>query len=107
MFENIEVAILASDAHFKVIYQNKKCRQLFKKELNRADYIGVDLSECHKTKGTEKIKGYFREYKKKTRHLDYYVMDESNNKITVVNIPFYDENEFAGVVEFIFESSLA
>jgi hypothetical protein len=107
MFENLNVAILASDAHFKVIYQNVKCRQLFEEELHRADYIGADLSECHKIEATERIKGYFNEYREKKRLLDYYVMDESDHKTTVVNIPFYDKNEFAGVVEFIFESSLA
>ncbi len=26
MFENVNVAILASDANFKVIYQNERCR---------------------------------------------------------------------------------
>lgn len=106
MFEHINVAILASDANFKVIYQNKKCRQLFEREFERADYTGADLNECHKHETTEKIKGYFKEYKEKKRLLDYYFMDESENKITVVNVPFYDEDEFAGVVEFIFESSL-
>ena len=28
MFEHLNVAILASDANFKVIYQNEKCNQL-------------------------------------------------------------------------------
>lgn len=47
MFEHINVAILASDANFKVIYQNEKCRQLFEEGFDRADYIGADLNECH------------------------------------------------------------
>jgi len=34
-------------------------------------------------------------------------MDEPGGKITVVNSPFYNDGQFAGVVEFIFESSLA
>lgn len=107
MFENINVAILASDSNFKVIYQNEKCRQLLNEAFNRSDYIGADLSECHKPETTEKVKKYFEEYEEKKRLLDYYVMDEPDNKITVVNVPFYDGGEFAGVVEFIFESSLA
>ena len=107
MFENMNAAILACDANFKVIYQNEKCRQLFNEELGRANYIGADLSECHKPETTEKVKGYFKEYKEKERPLDYYVMEESDQKITVVNVPFYADGKFAGVVEFIFESSLA
>ncbi|MFC1863550.1 PAS domain-containing protein, partial [Thermodesulfobacteriota bacterium] len=105
-FHKSNVAILASDSNFKVIYQNEKCRQLFNEVLDRTDYIGADLSECHKPETTEKVKEYFKEYEEKKRLLDYYVMDEPDNKTTVVNVPFYDGGEFAGVVEFIFESSL-
>jgi len=107
MLENVNVAILASDADFKVIYQNEKCRQLFKEVLGRENYIGAHLIECHKPETTEKVEGYFKEYKEKKRPFDYYVMDEPEHKTTVVNVPFYDGEAFAGVVEFIFESSLA
>jgi hypothetical protein len=107
MFEHVNAAILACDANFKVIYQNEKCRQLFSEELGRANYIGADLSECHKPETTEKIKGYFKEYREKKRPLDYYIMEEADDKITVVNVPFYTGEDFSGMVEFIFESSLA
>jgi len=30
-----------------------------------------------------------------------------SGKLTIVSVPFYDKDNFAGVVEFIFESSLA
>jgi hypothetical protein len=53
------------------------------------------------------VKNYFKEYQNNTRHLDYYVIDEPAGKITVVNVPFYDGETFKGVVEFVFESSLA
>ena len=87
--------------------QNEKCRQLFKQEFGTADYIGRYIYECHKAETTVKIKTFFQEYIEKKRNLDYYVMDEADGKITVVNVPFYNnEDEFAGVVEFIFESSL-
>ena len=34
-------------------------------------------------------------------------MDEDDGKITVVNVPFYDEQgKFGGGVDFIFESAL-
>ena len=106
MFENINVAIVASDANYQIIYQNKKCRELVSEIFNRTDYVGNNIDECHRTETTEKVKGYYREYKEKKRQLDYYVMEEPGGKITVVNVPVYDGDEFAGVVEFIFESSL-
>jgi hypothetical protein len=74
--------------------------------FNRKDYIGADLGECHSQETKDKIKKYFDEYKEKKRDLDYYVMDEPDGKITVVNVPVYDRDEFSGVVEFIFASSL-
>jgi PAS domain S-box-containing protein len=106
MFENLNAAIVASDADSKIIYQNKKCRELFKDVFNREDYIGADLSECHTPEATAKVKKYFNEYREKTRDLDYYVMDEPDGKITVVNVPVYDGEEFSGIVEFIFDGSL-
>ncbi len=106
MFENINVAIVASDANYQITYQNKKCRELFREVFNRADYVGSNLDECHGTETADKVKGYYREYKEKKIQLDYYVMEEPGGKITVVNVPVYDEGHFVGVVEFIFESSL-
>lgn len=73
MFENLNAAIVASNADFKVIYQNRKCRELFKEVFNREDYTGADLSECHTQETTDKAKKYFNEYREKTRDLDYYV----------------------------------
>ena len=87
--------------------QNEKCRKLFSKVFSRSDYVSSNLSECHKSETTEKVKSYYQEYTEKKRLLDYYVMDGPNGKVTVVNVPFYDGGEFAGVVEFIFQSSLA
>ncbi len=106
MFEHLNAAIVACDADYKVIYQNEKCRQIFTEEFKKADYIGCDIAECHPPEATKKVKQYFKEYETKTRDLNYYVIDEPSGKITVVNVPFYDDGTFKGVVEFIFESSL-
>jgi hypothetical protein len=108
MFEGLNAAIMASDADFKIIYQNEKCRQLFKQVFGTADYIGKSIHECHNEKTTEKVKTYFLEYIEKKRNLDYYVTEINDEKITVVNVPYYDgQGAFSGVVEFVFQSSLA
>ena len=106
MFEHLNAAILACDANFKVIYQNEKCRQIFSEVFAKADYIGCDLTECHPPAATKKVQRYFKEYKNGDRDLDYYIVDEPSGKVTVVNVPFYEGNDFKGVVEFIFNSSL-
>lgn len=107
MFDNLNAAIVASDENFKIIYQNQKCREIFAEVFDRSDYIGAQIHECHSPASTKKVKQYYQEYKEKKRDLDYYVMDEPTGKITVVNVPFYDGDKFKGVVEFIFEHSLA
>jgi len=107
MFENIKVAIVASDENFNIIYQNERCRELFKELFDRADYIGSNMAECHKPETTEKIKALYEAYRERKRFLDYTVMDLSRGKAVLVNIPFYDGEKFSGVVEFIFEMYLA
>ena len=106
MFEHLNIAMVASNADSKVIYQNKKCKELFEQVFGKADYTGCDLTECHPTEATRKVKAYFTEYRNKARQLDYYTVDEPTGKVTVVNVPFYDGATFKGVVEFIFESAL-
>ena len=107
MFEGLNVAIVAADADYKVIFQNEKFRKLFERVYGRSDYIGSDIREFHKAETNEKIESYFEEYTEQKRNLNYYVRDTPGGKITVVNVPFYDAGEFGGVVEFIYESSLA
>ena len=107
MIENLEVAIVASDAHFNVIYANEKCRQIFKNLLNMENFVGRPMAECHKPETMEKLRKLYSDYQNRSRALDYYTMDIPGGKATIVNIPFYQKNVFAGVVEFIFESSLA
>jgi len=106
MFDNLNVAIVASDKDFNVIYQNKKCRELFKNVFGKSDFSGAAIHECHSPVATEKVKKYYEDYTRNKRELDYYIVDASAGKTTVVNVPFYEREEFKGVVEFIFKSSL-
>ncbi len=108
MFKNLNAAIVVADADYKVVYQNEKCRQVFKLAFGTSDYVGRSILELHKEETTEKIKIHYQEYLEKKRNLYHYVIDIPDGKATVVNSPFYtDDGEFAGVVEFIFDSSLA
>ena len=107
MFDNLNTAIVASDADFKVIYANPVCKQMFKVMLNMENFVGKHMGECHKPETMEKMKKTFEEYKEKKIKLDYYTMDIPDGKLTIVNVPFYEGDTFAGVVEFVFEGSLA
>ena len=102
----LNTATVACDADFKIIYANEKCKKAFKASLQVEDFVGNNMADYHKPETIDKLKILFDEYKKKTRTLDYYTIETPDGKLTLVNVPFYDGDTFAGVVEFIFESAL-
>lgn len=104
--DKLNTAVVACDPEFNVIYANPKCKQVFKALLNVENFVGTPMADCHKPETMEKLKVLFQEYKEHSRKLDYYTMEGPEGKLTV-NVPFYDGNTFAGVVEFIFEGSLS
>lgn len=107
MFDSVEVAIVASDPDFKIIYMNNRAKKLFKEQFNKENLVGTSMTKCHKPKTMEKITKLFQEFRNKEKTLSYYVSDVPGGKETVVQVPFYSHDEFAGVVEFDFESTLA
>ena len=107
MFENLNTAVVACDADFKITYANPKYKKMSKAKLKMEDFVGRHMADCHKPETMEKLEVLFSEYKKKKKNLDYYTMDVPDGKLTLVNVPFYEGDAFAGVVEFIFEGSLS
>ena len=107
MLENLNTAVVACDADFKITYANPKCKEVFKAARQTEDFVGNHMADCHKPETMEILEGLFAEYKEKKRNLYYYTMDTPDGRATLVNVPFYEGDIFAGVVEFIFEGSLA
>ena len=107
MMEALATAVVACDAEFNVIYANPKGLQLFKELLNMENFVGRHMADCHKPETMEKLKKLFQEYKENKRKLDYYTIDVPSGKLTIVNVPLYEGHTFIGVMEFIFEGSLA
>jgi len=107
MIDKLNTAVVACDTDFKVLYANEKCKQVFKALLNAEDFVGRNMAECHKPETMEKLKGLFQEYKESKRKLDYYTMAGPEGTLTIVNVPFYESSTLLGVMEFIFEGSLA
>lgn len=106
MFDSLKVGMVACDAGYKVTYINKRGEELFKILLNAENLIGKDMRECHKPETNAKLECLFKAYGEQKLKLDYYTMDTPDGKLTIVNVPYYDGDKFAGVVEFIFESAL-
>jgi transcriptional regulator with PAS, ATPase and Fis domain len=106
MFNSLEVAIVGSDSDMNVIYANEKSRKMFKDMPNQGNLVGTSLTEYHKPETVEIIKSLFKAFRNKEKKLDYYKMELPGGKATVVQFPFYENEEFAGAVEFIIESAL-
>ena len=107
IMDNVQVAIVVSDPDFNVIYANDRCKLIFKELLKEEGFDGNNMASCHKPETMEKLKVLYDEYREKSRALDYYTMEIPGGKATIVNVPFYEGDRFAGVVEYVFESSLA
>lgn len=101
MLDDLNTAVVISDADFIVLYANRKCIQLFKEMLNEEDFVGNNMVSCHKPDTMEKLKVLYQAYKEKKRRLDYYTMDVPEGILTIVNVPCYDGDTFRGVMEFI------
>ena len=107
MMDKLDTAVVACDVDFKITYANPKCKKRFKERLNKENFVGGHMAACHKPETMRKLEKIFSEYKDHKRKLGYYTMDVPEGKLTIVNVPFYNGDTFAGVVEYIFEGSLA
>lgn len=106
MVDGLKVGLTVADANFKITYINERGRELFKALLKAEDLVGKNIQECHKPETQEKLKKLYDDFREKKRSINYYVLDVPTGKATVVQAPFYDGEEFAGVFEYIFESAL-
>lgn len=106
IMENLNTAMVACDANYTVLYANPRCKEIFKELLNMENFVGKNMADCHKPETMKKLDLLVAEYKQKKRKLDYYTMETPGGLLTIVNVPFYDGDTFAGIVEYIFEGGL-
>lgn len=106
MFDNLGVAAVASDTEYNIIYINEAGKKAFEELLGVKKVLGTNMIGCHKPETMGKLKEIFQSFREKKSRLHYYVMDIPGGKATVVSVPFFNEGEFAGVIEFIFEGTL-
>jgi PAS domain S-box-containing protein len=107
VFDNVEVAIVVSDHDFNIIYANDRCKKVFRELFETENFVGKNMRECHKPETMEKLETLYREFRNRRRSSDHFTIEIPGGKATIVNVPFYDGDAFGGVVEFVFERSLA
>ncbi|MDD2319686.1 MAG: hypothetical protein PHO83_06530 [Geobacteraceae bacterium] len=107
VWDNLNTAVVVSDPEFNVTYANRRAYQLFD-ELEIAGLeVGKNMAACHKPETMVKLKSIYQDFADKKSKINYLTMDGPEGTLTIVNVPFYVGDVLGGVVEMVFEGSLA
>ncbi len=107
VWNNLNTAVVVSDPAFNVIYANQRAFDLFDELKIAGLEVGKNMAACHKPETMVKMKGIYKDFADKKSKINYLTMDGPEGILTIVNVPFYDGDALGGVVEMVFETSLA
>ncbi len=107
VWDNLNTAVVVSDPGFVVTYANKRAYELFDELKIAGLEVGKNMAGCHKPETMVKLKGIYEDFAAKKIKVNYLTMDGPEGTLTIVNVPFYNGDALGGVVEMVFESSLA
>jgi len=107
VWENLNTAIIVSDPDFNVTYANQRAYTLFDELKIAGLEVGKNMAACHKPETMVKMKSIYQAFADKESKINYLTMDGPEGTLTIVNVPFYDGDVLGGVVEMVFEGSLA
>lgn len=93
----LPIAITICDAEGKIIYLNNKSAEVFKED-GGFNLIGQNLFACHSNESNDKIKSIINEQKPNS-----YTIEKNGKKKFIHQTPWYEGNEFKGLVEFSIE----
>lgn len=106
-WENLNTAVVVSDPDFNVTYANQRAYELFDELKIAGLEVGKNMAACHQPETMEKMKVIYQNFADKKIKINYLTMDGPEGTLTIVNVPFYDGEALGGVVEMVFEGSLA
>ncbi|MEZ4599657.1 MAG: hypothetical protein R2940_07695 [Syntrophotaleaceae bacterium] len=108
IWDNLNIAVIVSDPEFNVTYVNKRAYELFDELKIGGLGVGRNMAGCHKPETMEKLKKIYQDFADRKIKIHYLTMEGgSEGTLTVVNVPFYDGEALGGVMEMVFEQSLA
>ena len=96
-FENFDGAVIVTDAEGTIIYLNEKAVTSFEK-YGGWELIGKNLKDCHQESSNEKIREIMT-----TRKKNVYTIEKKGKKKLIYQAPWYDGDEFGGLVELSLE----
>ena len=106
-WDNLNTAVVVSDAEFNVTYANQRAYELFDELKIPGLEVGKNMAACHKPETMLKLKSIYQDFADKKIKINHLTMDGPNGVLTIVNVPFFAGDVLTGVVEMVFEGSLA
>lgn len=107
VWDNLNTAVVVSDPDFNVTYANQRAYALFDELKIAGLEVGKNMAACHKPETMVKMKGIYQDFADKKIKINHLTMDGPEGTLTIVNIPFYNGDALGGVMELVFEGSLA
>lgn len=107
VWDNLNTAVIVSDPDFNVTYANQRAFDLFDEIGIVGLKVGSNMHGCHKPETMVTLKGIYQDFADKKIKTNHLTMDGPQGTLTIVNVPFFDGDALGGVVEMVFENSLA
>ena len=107
VWDNLNTAVVVSDPDFNVTYVNKRAFDLFDELGIVGLKVGRNMHGCHKPETMVILKSLYQDFADKKIKINHMVQESPIGPITIVNAPFFEGDKLAGVVEMVFEKSLA
>ncbi|MCX6246508.1 MAG: PAS domain-containing protein [Bacteroidetes bacterium] len=95
--ENLDGAVIVSDADGTIVYLNDRAANNFQKEGGRS-LIGKNLKDCHKDYSNDKIREMMQSHEK-----NVYTIEKKGKKKLIYQAPWYHQGAFGGLVELSLE----
>jgi transcriptional regulator with PAS, ATPase and Fis domain len=94
----IPIAITVCDNNGKILYMNDKSIKTFSAE-GGLDLINKNLLDCHPGASKEKLGTLLR-----THNPNVYSIEKDGKHKMIIQYPWFEHGEFAGLVEFSLET---
>ena len=94
-FEELPIAITISDTKGNILDMNQRSADV---NSHGQKIIGRNLFDCHPPRAAEILRGLYDQQKK-----NVYTIEKNGVRKLIYQTPWYDNGEFAGLIEFSME----
>lgn len=92
-FKELNIAVTVSDKEGRVLWMNDKSQ-----DVNHGDFTGKSLLDCHPEPARTQLQQMLKDH-----NTNVYTIEKGGIKKLIYQIPWYEEKEFAGYIEFSME----